>query len=59
MLSKKKKFVEQADAEAESESSIFMPTIFEINCGTKLIHDYNAEKGDNELFGFSYTIISN
>ncbi|MNY80334.1 hypothetical protein D3C86_2213310 [compost metagenome] len=36
-----------------------MPTIFEINCASKLIHDFNSEKNANELYGFSYTLISN
>ena len=36
-----------------------MPTIFEINCATKLIHDFCNEKGKNELYGVSYTLISN
>ena len=59
MIRKKKKFVEDSRANEETESSIFMPTIFEINCGTKLIHDYSSDKGSNELYGFSYTLISN
>ena len=36
-----------------------MPTIFEINCASKLIHDFNSEKGSNEIYGVSYTLISN
>lgn len=36
-----------------------MPTIYEINCASKLIHDFSPERGKNELYGVSYTIISN
>ena len=58
MLNKKKKPIAEITQEDE-DSSIFMPTIFEINCASKLIHDFNAEKTDNELYGISYTLISN
>lgn len=36
-----------------------MPTIFELNCASKLIHDFNSEKSSNELYGVSYALISN
>ena len=58
MLNKKKQLIEHM-AQEDEDSSIFMPTIFEINCASKLIHDFNADKTPNELYGLSYTLISN
>lgn len=47
------------DKNDSAASQIFMPIIYEINCATKLIHDYHADKGANEPFGITYSIISN
>lgn len=43
-----------------NESTIFMPTIFEINCQSILIHDFDPDKkAIDEHYGFSYSMISN
>ena len=41
------------------EQSIFMPTIFELNCHSILIHDFDGTQKADALYGFSYSVISN
>lgn len=36
-----------------------MPTIFEINSQSLILHDFDSERPLEELYGFTYSVVSN
>ena len=52
----KKKSISQDN---QAGGTIFMPSIFELNCQSIIIHDYDTGMKATDYYGFSYSIISN